>query len=234
MPDLDFQVIGVEAATNGLAPLLQFKIHVKNGSMETVHSVLLHAQIQIQPRQRTYNAGEKEKLVELFGTPDRWGQTLRNQLWTSGDTTIGAFTDNTEAKFPVPCTYDVSRAATKYFYGLEEGDIPLLFLFSGTIFYALENGALQAQPIPWNKEAAFRMSVAAWRDLMQQHFPNSTWLCLRHDVFDRLHAFKRANGDSTWEQTIQRLLPEPVAGSARCANRKAQRSIPAKSTEIVA
>jgi Family of unknown function (DUF6084) len=110
----------------------------------------------------------------------------------------------------VPCTYDLTLAATKYFYGLEGGEIPLLFLFSGTIFYSSKDGSVQTQPISWNKEAMFRMPVSAWKDLMEEHFPNSAWICIRRDVFDQLYAFKRANGDATWENTIERLLSRTI------------------------
>lgn len=208
MPDLDFQIVGVEAAANGLVPLMQFQVAVKNISLETIYSVLLHAQIQIQSPRRAYNPREKENLVELFGTPERWGQTLRNRLWASADTTVGNFIGKTTAFFSVPCTYDLSLAATKYFHALENGRVPLLFLFSGTIFYASENGSLQAKPISWNKEATFWMPLSVWKNLMEEHFPNSAWLYLRRDVFNRLYAYKRAHGDANWEQTIERLLPD--------------------------
>lgn len=208
MPDLDFQIIRVEAAADGLTPLLQFKVAIRDSSNEKIHSVLLHTQIQIQFPRRAYTGREKENLVELFGTSDRWGQTLRNRLWTSADTTVGSFTGSTEATFSVPCTYDLSLAATKYFYGLEGGEIPLLFLFSGTIFYSTASGPVQTQPISWNKESQFQMRLSVWKDLMEKHFPNSAWLYLRRDVFDRLYSFKRMNGDATWEQTFDRLLPE--------------------------
>jgi hypothetical protein len=207
MPELDFQITGVEAAANGLIPLMQFRVAVKNSSVEIIHAVLLHAQIQILSPQRAYNPREKDNLSELFGTPERWGQTLRNRLWTSADTTIGSFTDRAEATFSVPCTYDLSFAATKYFQALEEGEIPLLFLFSGTIFYAGAEGQ-QVQPISWNKESVFQMPLGVWENLMEQHFPNSAWLYLQRDVFNRLYEFKRNHGDATWEQTIERLLPE--------------------------
>jgi hypothetical protein len=206
MPELDFEISGVEAAANGLIPLMQFRVAAKNSSPEKIHSILLHAQIQIQSPQRTYNPREKENLSELFGTPERWGQTLRNRLWTSADTTFGGFGERAEATFSVPCTYDLSFAATKYFHALEEGEIPLLFLFSGTIFYAAANGQLQVQPISWNKESVFRMPLAVWEKMMQQHFPNSAWIYLHRDIFNRLYEFKRNHGDATWEKTIERLL----------------------------
>ena len=208
MPDLNFQVSNVRAATKGLAPLLGFTVSVKNSSAESIRSILLHAQIQIQCPRRAYNAREKENLIELFGTPDRWGQTLRNCLLTCADTTIGTFDREIDATFYIPCSYDLKLAATKFFYGLEEGEIPLLFLFSGTVFYTAENGQIQTQPISWNKEAVYRMPLSVWRNLMEEHFPNSAWLYLRRDIFSRLYALKRANGDTTWDQTIERLLPE--------------------------
>jgi hypothetical protein len=207
MPELDFQITGVEAAAKGLIPLMQFRVTVINSSAEKILSILLHAQIQIQSPQRAYNPREKENLVELFGTPERWGNTLRNRVWTSADTTLGSFTGRAEATFSIPCSYDLSFAATKYFHALEEGEVPLLFLFSGTIFYTGAEGQLQVQPISWNKESIFRLRVSAWKNLMEQHFPNSAWLYLRRDVFDRLYKFKRQQGDATWEQTIERLLP---------------------------
>lgn len=207
MPDLAFQITGVEAAADSIVPLLQFKGVARNASAEKIHSVLLHAQIQIQAPRRPYTAREKNNLVELFGTPERWGQTLRNRLWTCVDTTIGRVEDETDVSFSVPCTFDLSVASAKYLYGLEAGEIPLLFLFSGTVFYASPAGALQVQPISWNTEAEYRLPVSVWRDLMESHFPNSAWLYLRRDVFDRLYSLKRAHGDASWEQTIERLLP---------------------------
>ena len=208
MPELEFQISGVRAAAKGLTPMLQFAVSIKNSSVESVRSILLHAQIQIQSPRRTYNPREKANLIELFGTPEIWGRTLRSCLWTYADTTVGGFDREIEAILSVPCSYDLKFAATKYFYGLEDGDIPLLFLFSGTIFYSGENGCMQTQPISWNKEAAFQMPLSTWKNLMEEHFPNSAWLYLRRDIFDRLYAYKRANGDATWEQTVERLLPE--------------------------
>lgn len=208
MPELDFRIAGVHAAAKGLTPMLQFIVSIKNSSSEAVRCILLHAQIQIQAPGRAYNPREKANLIELFGAPEHWGQTLRNCLWTCADTTVGDFDRETEAILSVPCTYDLKFAATKYFYGLEDGEIPLLFLFSGWMFYPGENGRMQTQPISWNKEAVFRMSAATWKNLMEEHFPNSAWLYLRRDIFDRLYAYKRANGDATWEQTIERLVPE--------------------------
>lgn len=209
MPDLDFQVTGVEAVVRGLAPLLHFKVAVHNSpKSQPIASVLLHAQIQIECPCRPYTAGEKEKLVELFGEPSRWGQTLRNRLWASCNATVPAFNGATEAILPMPCTFDMNLAATKYFTALEGGEVPLLFLFSGSIFYQGDDGRLQVHRISWNKESVFKMPIAAWRGMMNEHFPNSSWLCLNQEIFDRLHAYKRRRGFVTWEETVASLLSE--------------------------
>ncbi len=60
--------------------------------------------------------------------------------------------------------------------------------------------------VPWEKEATFRLPAATWRDLMDLYYPNSAWLCLRRDVFDRLDRYKTRNGLPTWEGTLERLL----------------------------
>jgi hypothetical protein len=210
VPDLDFQVSGVSAAEQGFSPLLIFELNVTNlPETEKIFSVLLEAQIQIEAPRRHYSAEEKERLVEVFGEPERWSKTLRNQFWTRAHATIPGFSGKTRTELAVPCSYDLNILGTKYFSALDGGDVPLLFLFSGSVFYEGEAGRLQVQRISWEKECVYRMSVAAWRSLMDRHFPNSAWVMLRRDVFERLHAFKRLRGLSTWEETFEKLLPSP-------------------------
>src|SRR5581483_5759152 len=136
-----------------------------------------------------------------------WSQTLRPMLWTQASVNVGPFIEETEADLPVFCTFDFTVAATKYFDGLEDGDIPVCLLFSGTIFYLNPQGALAIAQIPWQTEARFRIPVAEGRRMMDHYYPNSAWLALRKDVFDRLHEFKRERGIATWEQALERLLP---------------------------
>ncbi len=174
MPDLNFRIAGVDQGVRGLTPLLHFQLDVSNSpATESIHTVMLQAQIQIRSPQRIYNAQEKEKLEDLFGTPDRWGQTLRNKLWTHANTCIRTFSGKTEGLLPVPCTYDLNVSATKYFYALEGGEVPLLFLFSGTVFYASEAGHLQVQQIPWDNECTYCMPVHVWKALMDHHYPGT-------------------------------------------------------------
>lgn len=41
---------------------------------------------------------------------------------------------------------------------------------------------------------------------MDRHYPNSAWLVLQRDLFDRLYAYKRRNGLATWDQAVEQLL----------------------------
>lgn len=208
MPDLSFQIEGVKAPAFAAAPLLAFKLRIANAiADEPVHSVMLRCQIQIAATRRRYSPRDQERLIDLFGEPERWSQTLRSLLWTHASVVVPAFTGGAEVDLPVPCTYDFNVAATKYFYALEEGEIPLLFLFSGTVFYAGAHGGLQVAQISWDKEAPFRLPVQAWKDMMDLYYPNSAWLSVRKDLVERLYLYKVRHGLLTWEQALESLLP---------------------------
>ena len=216
MPDLTYHVTGVNAVARGLTPLLHFRLTITNvPAEETIHAVILQAQIQIQSGQRSYSPREKLKLADLFGSPERWGQTLRNKLWAHATVSVGEFAGSVETILPVPCTYDLNVAATKYFSALDAGNVSLLFLFSGTVFYAAIDGHLQVERISWNKECVFQMPVSVWQGMMDQHYPNSAWIYLHRDVFQRLLDFKRDQGLPTWEAALERLLPELQSSDPR-------------------
>ena len=208
MPDLYFRVENAESVPFASAPMLSLKLHVTNSAPdEIIHTVALRAQIQIEATRRRYSETEKAELVDLFGEPDRWSRTVRSMLWTHASVVIPSFTGTTVADLQIPCTFDFNVAATKYFHGVNEGEIPLNLLFSGTVFYTPSGGALQVAPISWNKEARFRLPVQVWRAMMDEYYPNSAWLSLRRDLFQRLYEYKMREGIPTWEEAFERLLP---------------------------
>src|SRR5262245_42189600 len=207
MPELGFQVEKAEAAPFAAAPLLVFKLRISQEAESVpIHSIALRCQIRIDPARRRYDAPERERLLDLFDTPDRWSQTLRPMLWTHTSAVVPAFVDSIVTDLPVPCTFDFNVAATKYFYALENGEVQLSLLFSGTIFHEIEGAGLQVAQIPWEKEADFLLPVAVWKEMMELYYPNSAWLCLRKDVFDRLYQYKSRHRLPTWEQAIESLL----------------------------
>ena len=209
MPLLSFEILEVEPRAFAASPLLIFKLRIANGNAgAAIQNIALRSQIQIEATRRRYTADEQKRLRDLFDEPSRWSQTLRTMLWTHAGVTVPPFTGEVRVDLPVECTFDFNVAATKYFAGLEDGEIPLLFQFSGTCFYANGNGSLQIEQIPWSAETKFRLPVSVWQSMMDLYYPNSAWLRLRRDVFEKLYEFKVKNGIPTWEQALEKILPK--------------------------
>jgi len=221
VPDLDFQVEEALALRYAASPTLVFKVRVTNTSAETINSVMLRCQIMLAATARRYSDRERARLLELFGEPERWNETLRSTLWTNTNTIVPSFTGSTIVDLLVPCTFDFNVAATKFFAGLEDGTAPLNMLFSGTVFYARQDGSLQITQIPWEKEAGYRLPVSVWKEMMDLYYPNSAWLNLRRDIFERLYHYKIREGFPTWEQAIESLLPALESDSEERKNREA-------------
>lgn len=206
MPDLNFQIEDARAVSFAAAPTLALKLRVTNTDpAEQIHSVMLQCHFRLEVAKRRYAPDEKAGLLDLFGPPERWGQTLRPMLWTITTALVPPFTGGVTVDVNVPCSFDFNLGVTKYFHALEEGEVPVLLLLSGTVFFAGEDG-LQVMQIPWEKETTFRLPISVWKDMMEMYYPNSAWLCLRRDVFDRLHRHKSESGIPTWEQALEGLL----------------------------
>lgn len=207
MPDLNFAVVGSEAPPYAAVPLITFKLDITNAMPEErIQSVILRSQIMINVNRRRYTPEAQARLVEVFGEPQRWGETLRPLLWTHASTSVPPFTGSTTVDIPVPCTYDFEVVGTKYFDALGDGAIPLNFLFSGTIFYEGAMGNLQVAQISWSKEANYRLPVAVWREMIERHYPNSAFIRLPKDIFDQLNEYKMRHGLPTWEAAMTHLL----------------------------
>jgi Family of unknown function (DUF6084) len=208
MPDLSFRIEDATVVPFAAAPTLAFRLRIENAIVrEMIHTVALRCQIQIDVTRRRYTVEEQGRMRDLFGEPDRWSQTLRSLLWTHANVVVPSFQGSTTADLPIPCTFDFNVAATKYFEGLTEGEIPLLVMFSGTVFYADADDVLQVMPISWEQETRFKLPVKVWRDMMDSYYPNCIWLSLRRDVFERLYQYKMQHGIPTWEQALEKVLP---------------------------
>jgi Family of unknown function (DUF6084) len=207
MPDLNFVVLDAEPLTFAAAPTLAFKLRIASPNPEEViHTIALRCQVQLAAPRRAYSPEEKARLLDVFGEPGRWGETLRNLLWTHISVVVPGFVGETVIDLPVSCTYDFEVVGTKYFAALEDGEVPLLLLFSGTIFYPGEDGQLQVEQISWSKEARFQMPISCWQGMIAHYYPNTAWLRLHKDVFEQLYAYKARHGLPTWEDTVAHLL----------------------------
>jgi hypothetical protein len=207
MPELHFKIEGAEAVPHAATPLIALKLRITNfPATEAIQAITLRCQVQIEPAKRRYVPNEQEKLLDLFGTPERWARTVKPLLWMNTSVAVPRFTGELLVDLELPCTFDFNVAATKYFHALDSGDIPVAVMFSGTLFYEGPDGALQISQIPWDREASYRLPVAVWKEMMEMHHPNSAWLCLRRDAFEQLYNYKVRHGLPTFEQAIDKAI----------------------------
>ena len=207
MADLIFGCTGVTAERYAATPTLTFSLTITERSGVKVHAIALRCQIRIEPHRRRYSAAEAQRLHDLFGDPSRWAETVKPIQLATVTTMVPTFTAVTETDLQVPCTYDLEVASARYLQGLDDGTIPLLLLFSGTVFVA--NGEnFTVELVPWSAEASYRMPVSIWRELADIHFPNSAWLRCSRGTLDDLSAFKARHALPTWDATLQALLAQ--------------------------
>jgi hypothetical protein len=202
-PDPTFEVLGAEAVAHAAAPTLKFALHVS--SEQPLHAIALSAQINIDPARRTYDDVTRERLVELFGPPERWASTTRSFLWTQVGVLVPRFEGATEFALTVPCTYDLELSAAKYFYSLPDGEIPLTFHFSGTILYPEEAG-VQIAIVPWSCSARYKLAVEDWKRMMALYYPGGGWVRLQTSTLDRLQERKAEAGLPSFDACVAELL----------------------------
>jgi hypothetical protein len=207
-PELSFEVQRATVLAHAAVPTLSFELRIDGPQGVAIRAVLLNVQIQIAARRRGYDQGDEQRLVELFGTPDRWGATLSTLPWVRTTVAVAPFRDSTVVELPVACSYDLEVAASKYFNGLDRGEVPLEFLFSGSVFYANGAGQLQTARITWESEAEFALRVRIWKEAIERHFPGAAWLRLDRESFERLNDYKSRNALPTWEAALDSLLEQ--------------------------
>lgn len=213
VPELGFAVREARALEYSAAPTIRFELEIESLTGHDVRSVLLNVQIQIAARRRPYDRRAQERLMTLFGAPEQWGSTLSTLPWLRTTVVVPAFSGSAQVELDVPCTYDLEVKASRYMNALDGGAVPLELLFSGSVFYAGEGGGLQTAMIGWDKEAAFDMPVAVWRGTMDRHFPESAWLRIGRETYDRLNDLRSREQHMSWEQTLESLLDGREGGT---------------------
>jgi hypothetical protein len=205
MAELVFDCTGAEPDRYAVVPSMTLKLRISETSGQRVEAIALRCQIRIEPARRRYTHEEEARLNDLFGDTDRWADTLKPMQFTTVSTMVPAFTGSTEVDLAVPFSYDLDIGTTRYFTGLEGGEIPLLLLFSGTVF-GLDGGHISVQLVPWSKECPCRIPVSVWREAIDVHFPNSAWIKMSTQTLDELQRFKNHRALPTWDATLQALL----------------------------
>jgi hypothetical protein len=212
MAELVFDCTGARADRFAVVPQMIVSLRISETSGQRVEAIALRCQIRIEPARRRYTDDEAQRLNDLFGETQRWADTLKPLQFTNVSIMVPGFTGSTEVQLPVPLTYDMEIGATRYFAGLDAGEVPLLLLFSGTVFSVLD-GKMSVMQVPWSKEASYRLPVQTWREAIDAHFPNSSWIRLSSTAMDELLEYKTRKALPTWEATVLSLLDEAAEPS---------------------
>jgi hypothetical protein len=207
MPELSIDCVSAEPEPYAAAPTVQFILKIAETSGVRVHTIALRCQLRIEPQRRAYSGEETRRLSDLFGEPARWGDTLHAMQLATVGVMVPGFSGSVQVPMPVACTADTEVATAKYFHGLDDGDIPLLMLFSGTVFYRADAG-VQVAPVPWRLELSHRLPLRVWRSAMDQHFPGSTWLPVRVETMHALQRYRAEHDALNWDDTLAGLLAE--------------------------
>jgi Family of unknown function (DUF6084) len=206
LPDPEFEVLGARPVKHAVAPMLMLDLAIREPSGRQVYMIALTIQLMIEPARRRYDDATRERLVELFGPPERWAVTTRSMVWTQLDVLVPSFTGATTVAVPLSCNYDLELAAAKYLHGLPDGEAPLALHFNGTIYYHDADRGLQMVLVPWTKSIDFRMPVSVWRETVEYYYPNTAWMAVRTPTLATLQARKRALGLATLDETVEALL----------------------------
>jgi hypothetical protein len=205
-PEPEFQVLGATGRRHAAVPALDFDVHVSEPGGRSVYAIALTAQIMIEPARRSYDAETREKLVELFGAPERWATTTRSLVWHQADVLVPAFTGSTTFRVALPVSFDMEVASAKYLYGLSDGEVPLAFNFNGTVHYRGDDGRLQLSLVPWSCSAEYRLPVSIWRELIAHYYPHTGWVPVREATLQALQLEKARRGLPTLDACVAELV----------------------------
>jgi hypothetical protein len=205
MSEYRFTVLDVVAEPYAMAPQLTARLRIEETTGQRVHAIALRCQVRIEPQRRRYDPAEQDRLRGLFGERERWVDTLKPFQWMQCHTTVQGFTGRTEADLALPCTYDLEVIGSRYLHALDAGDVPMTFLFSGTVFTRGSTG-FGVEQVPWSCEARHNLPVAVWRQMIESYYPNTGWVRIGSDVLTALAAYRARHGLVSWDETMQKLL----------------------------
>ena len=205
-PDVEFTVLGARPVKYAAAPMLALDLQVTETRGRQVYMLALTIQLMIEPARRAYDEVAHERLVELFGAPERWAVTTRSLVWSTLDVVVPAFTGRTTVTVPIACHYDLELAAAKYLHSLTDGEAPLALHFNGMVYYPGEDGGLQIVLLPWSNSIGFRMPVRVWHETIEHYYPGTAWVGLRSQTLEALQRAKLARGLATLDDTVTALL----------------------------
>lgn len=216
-PDLTFAVGSVTAERFAAVPTLCFGLDIACPGGAPVRSVMLTVCLRVDVARRRYPPAAHRALTEVFGLPETWGSTMTPLHWTRSTLVVPPFEERTTVALPVPCGTDTELAVTKYLRAVDDGDVPLDLLFSGTVFHE-RAGRLTTARIPWSQQVRHQLPARLWHELVERYYGTSPWVRLPADVHERLDAYRTRHVLADPGEAVRRLLDErdgPLGGQDR-------------------
>ena len=201
-----FTIRSAEPIEYSATPGVRFHLQVTEPRGLEVYTIALSAQIHIDPARRSYDEATRERLVELFGAPERWGATTHSFQWARVQCLVPSFTGSTAFTLEVPCSYDLEVASSKYFDAVGDSEVPLSFHFNGTVLYRGDDDRLQVVLVPWSCSTRWGMPVAVWKRTMDAHYPGGGWIRLEHETLAAISREKAIRGLHSYDATLRELL----------------------------
>jgi uncharacterized protein DUF6084 len=203
LPEPEFWVLDVAPVAHAAAPTLAFRMRVRDRSERPVYTVALTVQIQLEPIQRAHDGATRARLADVFGDPERWGDTARGVLWTRRDMLVPSFRGATTFVLQVPCNTDLELATARYLEAVPEGEVPLSLHFNGSVFYSSPDDRLQITQVPWHAETQARLPIETWRAAVGDRGGLAR---LRADTYAALRAYREARALPSLDAAVEDLL----------------------------
>ncbi len=214
-PDPQFAITGAAHLAFAATPTLVFSATAADPTGHEIDSIALTVGVMIDPPRRGYDPATRGRLAELFGPAANGTPPTQALAWARVSALVPAFAGSATFALEVPCTYDLEVASAKYLHALRDGEVPLSFHFNGTILYRGEGGRLQVVPVPWSATARFEMPIAAWRAMIDEHYPGAGWIRLHEDTLQALNARRAARGLPSFDACLIELLAQGADADAR-------------------
>jgi Family of unknown function (DUF6084) len=205
VPDPEFWVLDADTLAFAAAPTLVFRLRIKDGSEREIYTVALSVMIQLEAIQRPHDDEARERLRDVFGEPERWGDTARAVLWAKQDVLVPSFTGSTTFDLQVPCNSDLELATARWFEAVADGVAPLAFHFTGSVFYKGDADRMQLTRVPWHATAQFRLPVETWRRAVGE----GGVVRVGSDTFSALQRRRLEHGLRSLDAAVADLLEAP-------------------------
>ena len=204
MPDLGFKFEGAESAKFAASPQINFKLRLNNSDPYGSNSF---RRLAVSDSTRGY-------ATPLYrGGATKAARSVRRTRALEPDSAQSAL-DSRECECPSLSAgklLSISRcharsistwARRNIFMGWATDKCPSASCSAELFSMRAMASPLQVAPISWDKEARFNLPVKVWHDMMDSYYPNTAWIHLRRDVFERLYDYKVRHGIPTWEQAF--------------------------------